>query len=92
MDPEEKELLEEHSKLLKENNELLHKIHSSRRLSRIFEIGYWIIIIGTAFGAFYFVQPYIESVLKVYKSGAYNLNTVENITHKLNIGSTSNNN
>jgi hypothetical protein len=27
---------------------------------------YWIVIIGTAIGAFYFIQPYIDSLTNIY--------------------------
>ena len=66
MDPEVKHLLEENLALSKENNELIKKVRNFQKWSRISRIFYWIIIIGVAYGAFYFLQPYIEKVMNLY--------------------------
>ena len=69
MDPESQKLLEENLALSKENNEMLHSIRRSMRMARFMSILYWVFIIGSAVGAFYLIQPYIEQLREVY-SGA----------------------
>ena len=69
MDPESQKLLEENLALSKENNEMLHSIRRSMRMARFMSILYWAFIIGSAVGAFYLIQPYIEQLKDVY-SGA----------------------
>ena len=69
MDPESQKLLEETLALSKENNEILHSIRRSMRMARFMSILYWVFIIGSAVGAFYLIQPYIEQLKDVY-SGA----------------------
>ncbi|OGI89410.1 hypothetical protein A2911_02475 [Candidatus Nomurabacteria bacterium RIFCSPLOWO2_01_FULL_40_15] len=69
MDPESQKLLEENLALSKENNEMLHSIRRSMRMARFMSILYWVFIIGSAVGAFYLIQPYIEQLKDVY-SGA----------------------
>jgi len=61
---EEKKLLE----LVKENNEILHKMRRSLFWGRVFKAVYLIIILGVTFGAYYFIQPYLEGVLGTYQS------------------------
>ena len=90
MDSNEKRLLENNSKLLKENNELLRKIHGIQRWSQITKIVYWIIILGIAFGSFYFIQPYIDNILRVYSTGVSEINTIKNISKKLNTNNSHN--
>jgi hypothetical protein len=68
MDREEKELLKKTVQLEEENNDMLHAIRRSMRLSHIMSVIYWAFVIGSLVGAFYFIQPYFEKVMTVYKS------------------------
>ena len=69
MSPEERELLEKSVSLAEDNNKMLHSIKSSMRWASITRAIYWIFIIGSAVGAYYFFQPYIDQLKDVY-SGA----------------------
>ena len=69
MDPELKNLLEENLKLSKENNELLVKVRRVQKWSQYSRIFYWVLILGMAYGAFYFIQPYLENLLNLYTGG-----------------------
>lgn len=66
MDQEERSLLEENLRISRENNLLLLKIRSVQRWASITRILYWAVLIGISFGAFYFLQPYIENIMKIY--------------------------
>jgi hypothetical protein len=68
MDPESKKLLEETLELEQENNEILHSMKRSMTWARVMSVVYWLIIIGISIGAFYFIQPYIDQVVKTYGS------------------------
>ncbi len=61
IDPELRKIVEENTNLLHENNKLLHKLHNTVIWGRVFRILYWTIIIGATMGAYYFVQPLIDS-------------------------------
>ncbi|MDQ5971840.1 MAG: hypothetical protein QG566_786 [Patescibacteria group bacterium] len=61
-------MLEEDLALNKENNTILKGIRSAQRRAQIMKIVYWIIILGITFGAYYFIQPYIESLMGYYGS------------------------
>ncbi|MFZ3011889.1 MAG: hypothetical protein WA060_02760 [Minisyncoccia bacterium] len=69
MDPEGRRLLEETYRLVEDNNKTLHDIKRSMMWSRVMRVIYWVFIIGSAVGAFYLLQPYIDQVKDLY-SGA----------------------
>jgi hypothetical protein len=66
MDQEERSLLEENLRMSRENNKLLIKVRSSQRWASITRVLYWMVLIGISFGAFYFLQPYIEKIMNLY--------------------------
>jgi hypothetical protein len=66
MDPAEKELLKRAVLLGEENNNMLRAIRRSLRFSRIMSILYWVFIIGSAIGAFYLIQPYVDTISSMY--------------------------
>lgn len=68
MDPESKKLLQETLELTKENNQMLQSMRRSMRIQRAMSFVYWIFIIGSAVGAYYFIQPYLEELIGVYGS------------------------
>ena len=66
MSPEERELLKRSVELGEENNTILRSMRRSMRLARIMSILYWVVIIGSAVGAFYLIQPYINAITGAY--------------------------
>ena len=64
MDQNEKRILRETLEIAKENNEMLKKMRRGQFIGNVARIFYWVIILGASFGAYYFIQPYIE----MYKS------------------------
>ena len=79
MDPEIKNLLEENLKLSKENNELLLKVRRVQKWAQYSRIFYWVIILGITYGAFYYLQPYLDSLLNVYTGGVGNISDINNV-------------
>lgn len=59
-------IVEETRELSLDNNRILHSIQRRDRLSLIAKIIYWVIILGIAAGAVYYVQPYIDQLKEVY--------------------------
>jgi hypothetical protein len=66
MSPEERELLERCVNLVTENNKILRSMRRSQMWANVARVFYWALIIGSAFGAYYFIQPYIDQILGVY--------------------------
>jgi hypothetical protein len=89
MNPNEKELLERTFQLAKENNHILRGIKRAGRWSSFFRIVYWILIIGASLAAYYYAQPYIEPLLKNYKSIQSEITNVKSLMNKIS-SSTSN--
>jgi len=64
--PEERELLNKSVALAEDNNKILYSIRRSMRWASITRAIYWIFIIGSAVGAFYFIQPYLDGIIETY--------------------------
>lgn len=79
MTPEEKSLLERTYQLAEENNEILRKMRRLSRYGTIFKVIYWVVILGLSFGAYYFIQPYVESASGLFGQVQGNVDSVENI-------------
>lgn len=79
MDSEESKLLKKSVELAEENNKILRYIKRSMHVSSILRFIYWIFIFGTAVGAYYLIQPYIDQVTSLFggaKSDAKSFNQV----------------
>lgn len=67
MESDEKKLLKETLELARENNRTLKKVHGILKWSRVIKIIYWIILIGSIFGLFYFLQPVIDNFIGAFE-------------------------
>ena len=88
MDEETKKLLADNLALNKENNEMLHKLIVFKKWSQIYRIVYWSIIILSAIGAFYFIQPLLGNLFSVY-TGGVGVPSISNISDLKNLGNNS---
>ncbi len=79
MDPESRKLLEATYSLEKENNKMLHVMKRSMFWARVMSIMYWLVIIGVSIGTFYFVQPYLDQVVKMYGNAGATLKNFQNL-------------
>lgn len=77
MEPSLEKKLDELLELTTENNRMLHRMRRLQRWSSVMRALYWLVIIGLAFGSFYFVKPYFEQLTKVYTQGAASFNTIQ---------------
>jgi hypothetical protein len=68
MDEDLKEKIDKTYELSLENNKLLHSIHRRAKWSFVSRIVYWLIILGIGVGAFYYLKPYVDNLMKVYES------------------------
>lgn len=80
MTPEERELLTQSIKLAEENNKMLRGLRRRARISSFLRIVYWMIILGITFGAYYFIEPYVNSMVKSYNDIKSNVENVKNVT------------
>lgn len=75
-------MLERTYKLAEENNSILRGIRRSNRFGTFVHILYWVLIIGASVGAFYYIQPYIESVMSMYTQAEQTIRNVGNVTNQ----------
>jgi TRAP-type C4-dicarboxylate transport system permease small subunit len=83
MTPEERELLTKSIKISEENNRMLRSMRRSARFSSFLRLVYWALIIGSAIWTYYFIQPYLEAVMKGYTEMQKGVQSVTNITDSL---------
>ena len=86
MDQSLEKLLKENLELSQENNKILRSMRSSARWSRFFKIIFWLIIIGTTAGTYYYLQPFLAEMMKAYQgivSGANKIGEIGNTVPSL---------
>jgi hypothetical protein len=62
-----KTLLKKNLEISKESYKILKKVHRSQKIGRVLKTVYWLIIIGGLFGAYYYLQPVISSLIDSVK-------------------------
>lgn len=73
MDEKEKKLLEQTYELAKENNVMLQKIRGYQKRALMFRVVYWVIIVAFAYGAYFYIEPYVQKFISLYSSGNQSL-------------------
>jgi hypothetical protein len=68
MDPESKKILDETLALTKENNLMLYKIRKFQKWDVIWSWLKVLLILGLAFGSFYFLEPYFNKLVLIWDS------------------------
>ncbi|MFZ2620985.1 MAG: hypothetical protein WAX85_02290 [Minisyncoccia bacterium] len=76
MSPEEKELFKRSIELAEQNNAILLYMQRSMRWAHVMSILYWVFIIGSAVGAYYLIQPYVEAIGGKFNGATSNLNGI----------------
>ena len=64
------EKLDDMYKLVQENHEVLQDLLRRERLASFGRILYWILVLGTLFGAYYYIRPVVE--IFIPKMGSFN--------------------
>lgn len=67
MDMETQELLKRTLTLAEENNKLLKKMEVQAKWSMYYYILKWVLFIAFTAGAYYYVRPYFDELLKIYQ-------------------------
>lgn len=83
MDQELRDLLEKNLKISEDNNEILRKLYRSQKWSQFMSLMYWVLIIGVTFGVYYYLQPYIETLLGTYTSLVSGIDTINQKSQSL---------
>ena len=79
MDPESKKLLEKTLSLTEENNKMLRKVRSVQKRHFFWAIFKLFIIVGIAFGLFYFLEPFVNRITNVFSQISGTKQNLDNI-------------
>ncbi len=60
MTPEEHRMLVEIRDMVIENNKAVKSLERTNRVGIALKAVYWLVILGASFGAYYFIQPYVD--------------------------------
>lgn len=63
-----REKLDELSEQVKENTRMTKSIYRRAKWASFFVIVKWLVIAAIAIGSLYYIQPYLETILKMYSS------------------------
>lgn len=83
MNEEERKLLENTAEQVDECLTILKRMQRTRRFELFIKIAYWVVIVGMAFGAYYFIQPYLENLMSIYSGVNDNLDKVNNLKNSV---------
>ena len=60
--------MEELLEMTRENNKILRSMRRTQRWSSFFAFMYWMIILGSIFGTYYYFQPTIQKYVKTLQT------------------------
>ncbi len=60
------EKIDELTALVEENHQMVKSMYRRAQIASYFVALKWIIIIGLTVGSLYYIQPYLETMMKVY--------------------------
>jgi hypothetical protein len=72
-------MLKETLELTKENHFMLKKLRSAQKRASFFRAFYWLAIIGISLGAYYYIQPYVNTLIKIYTGGVSGFKNVQDL-------------
>lgn len=83
MSPEDRKTLDEVKNIAEECRDILKRIQRARRLEFAWRVFYWLMILGLAFGSYYFIQPYIDRLMSAYGALQNQVNEVGRINDSI---------
>ena len=66
MDPNIDARLKDIEEKLEKTYQLVYKVRRVQKNGQLFKVFYWTLIILATFGAFYYIQPYINQLVETY--------------------------
>ncbi len=67
MEEDLKKILEENLEISRQSLKILRGIRRSNRINAVFKVFYWLVIIGSMVGAYYYLQPYIKIAVTYFQ-------------------------
>lgn len=69
-------LIKRVAELTEENNKMLHRMQRARRWSQFFTILRWLVVVALTLGAYYYIQPWLESWQQFYQERSAELDSL----------------
>lgn len=69
--------LDELLELTRENNKILTGMRRAQRWGSFFRFAYWVFILGSIFGVYYYFQPTIQKYTKAFQSSVGALQDIQ---------------
>lgn len=76
--------LQELLELSRENNHLLKGVHRRARWGMFFWILRWALVIGILFGAYYYVEPYVQKATDTYQKTSETIRNLQGTVDTVN--------
>lgn len=67
MDADERSMLHKILDLTEENNKYIRKVYRATQWRKWITVMYWLVIIALSFGAYYLIQPYLDTLGEAYE-------------------------
>lgn len=83
MEEELKLLLRKNLELSEENHKILLGMRRAGRWGTFFRLIYWFVILGGLAVSYYYIQPYLSTVLGAYEQIQTNLSEIQNQKNSL---------
>ncbi len=64
--------------------DIVRGMRNRERISNIMKVLYWVVIIGAAFGAYYYVKPVVDTVVPKIESVQKGIDQINNVGKQLN--------
>jgi len=74
-----KELLKKNIEISGESLKILRKMHRSAIIGRFFWILKWLVIIGLSAGIYYYIEPYLRTIIDNFNAISSGLSEIKNI-------------
>ncbi len=79
-----KEILQKNLEASQESLSILKGMRRAQRWGAVAKVFKWALIIGISFGAYYYIEPYLNKMLDAYTQINATINTVQKTGSKIN--------
>lgn len=76
-DEELKQLLRENLEVSRDSFKILKKMNRARLLGSFFTFMKWVIIVGLSYGAYYYIEPYLQTTMSALNSVTSGINELK---------------
>ena len=68
--------------LVEENHKILKRMQHAVRWNRLFWLIKWVVLVATALFGYYYLQPYVDTLVKTYETVQQQIGTIKDTASK----------